>query len=60
MDVVVRLRAMWRDESGQDLLEYALLGSLIAIGAYVAVQSTGGSVNSFYETIAAKMDGVLQ
>ena len=60
MNVVVRLRTLWRDDSGQDLLEYALLGSLIAIGAYVAVESTGSSVNGLYDSIAAKIDGVLQ
>jgi Flp pilus assembly pilin Flp len=60
MNVVVRMHALWRDDSGQDLLEYALLGSLIALGAYVAVESTGSSVNSLYNTIATKMEGVLQ
>jgi Flp pilus assembly pilin Flp len=59
MNVAIRLRAVWRDDSGQDLLEYALLASLIAMVAYVAVESTGGSVSRFYDAIAAKMDGVL-
>lgn len=60
MNIVVRAHALWRDDSGQDLLEYALLVGLIALGAYVAVESTGSSVNTFYNTIATKMDGVLQ
>ncbi len=60
MSVVVRLRALPGDESGQDLLEYALLASLIAMVAYVAVQSTGSSVSRFYDSIATKIDGVLQ
>ena len=60
MNVAIRLRALWRDDSGQDLLEYALLASLIAIAAYAAVNSTGGSVSRFYDVIAARIDGVVQ
>jgi Flp pilus assembly pilin Flp len=60
MNVVVRMHALWRDDSGQDLLEYALLGGLIALCAYVAVESTGSSVNSLYNAIATKMESVLQ
>ena len=59
MNVVIRLRALWRDESGQDLLEYALLGSLIALVCYVAVDSTGSTIFGFYDRIAAKFDGIL-
>jgi Flp pilus assembly pilin Flp len=59
MNVVIRLRALWREESGQDLLEYALLGSLIALVCYVAVDSTGSTIFGFYDRIAAKFDGIL-
>ena len=60
MNVVVRLRALLRDDAGQDLLEYALLASLIAMAAYVAVESTGSSVSTFYDSIVTTMNGVLQ
>ena len=59
MNVAIRLRALGRDESGQDLLEYALLGSLIALVCYVAVVSTGSTIFGFYDRIAAKFDGIL-
>jgi Flp pilus assembly pilin Flp len=52
------LRAFLHDDEGQDLLEYALLAGLIAMVAYVAVQSTGTSVTDFYEVIDSTMDGV--
>lgn len=41
-----------RAEDGQDLLEYGLLASLIAIAALVAVRSLGETIYSvFWETI---------
>src|SRR5690349_15117671 len=45
MTFVKKLRMFANDESGQDLLEYALLVALIALVAFGAVQLAGGSVN---------------
>jgi len=43
-----------RENDGQDLIEYALLAVLIAIGAIVAVTSTGNTLNSIlWQTIAS-------
>ena len=55
MNVVDKLRALGRDDSGQDLLEYALLVGLIALVAYVAVQATGSSVRDIFTNISAKL-----
>lgn len=48
---------MWRlrrDDEGQDLMEYALLMSLIAIVAMGAVQTVGNTVTTlFWDAIAA-------
>ncbi len=45
-------RLMRRDE-GQDLLEYGLLGMLIAVTAVTAVRSVGATMNSvFWQMIA--------
>jgi Flp pilus assembly pilin Flp len=44
-----------RDESGQDLLEYALLVALIALVAFGAVQLAGGSVNTIFGNIATQL-----
>lgn len=58
MNVVNKLRALGRDDSGQDLLEYALLVGLIALVAYVAVQATGTSVLDIFNKIAADLAGL--
>jgi Flp pilus assembly pilin Flp len=45
-----------RDEHGQDLLEYALLATVIAVAAIVAVTTVGSTINSvFWTTIAASV-----
>jgi len=58
MNLVTRMRALKRDESGQDLLEYALLVALIAIVCFVAVQAAGSSVNTIFSTIAGSLAGL--
>jgi Flp pilus assembly pilin Flp len=45
------LRQLIRDEKGQDLIEYALLGSFISVVAVLAIQAIGPLVNALYESI---------
>ena len=58
MALVNRLRMLAQDESGQDLLEYALLVALIALVAFGAVQLAGGSVNTIFSNIASQLAAV--
>jgi pilus assembly protein Flp/PilA len=58
MRLVNHIRALRRDESGQDLLEYALLVALIALVAFGAVQLAGGSVNTIFSNIATQLGSV--
>ena len=55
MSLVTYLRTLTHQEEGQDLLEYALLVSLIAIAAIVAVTSAGKSVQTVFTSIAASI-----
>jgi len=51
---VERWRERGRREDGQDLLEYALLGALIAVVAYGAVTAVGVTIKQvFWDAIAA-------
>ncbi|MFO7588392.1 MAG: Flp family type IVb pilin [Gemmatimonadota bacterium] len=53
------LRAIWTDESGQDLAEYALLLALIAIVVIVAVSALGPIIAQVFTDIATSLqDGV--
>ena len=58
MDLMARMRAFVRDDSGQDLLEYALLVGLIALVAVLAVTSTGTSVNAIFSAISTSLAAV--
>jgi pilus assembly protein Flp/PilA len=58
MRLINRFRTLTRDESGQDLLEYALLVALIALVAFGAVQLAGGSVNTIFSNIATQLGSV--
>jgi Flp pilus assembly pilin Flp len=49
-------RFVWDDESGQDLLEYALLVALIALVAVGAVTTVGTTINTIFWTY---IDGVM-
>ena len=43
--------SFWRDEDGQDLLEYALLVALIALVAVAGVTAAGGRVKDIFLAI---------
>ena len=58
MELVNRLRSFVRDDSGQDLLEYALLVGLIALVTVLAVTNAGSQVNRIFTSIAASLAAV--
>jgi len=55
---VSQVRALFKNEEGQDLLEYALLIALIALVAYGGVQLAGTSVSTIFNQIATSIGGV--
>ncbi len=55
MNFINRLRALVRNESGQDLLEYALLVALIALVAVVTVTSAGARVSAIFGDITTAL-----
>ncbi len=55
MNLINRMRALVSDDSGQDMLEYALLTALIALAAVVAVRSAGVEVNDIFSGISTEL-----
>ena len=55
MTLVNRMRALVTDDSGQDMLEYALLTALIALAAVIAVRAAGVEVNSIFGNITDEL-----
>ena len=43
--------ALMNDESGQDLIEYALIAALIALGAIVAMGSLSNKIGSEFNAV---------
>ena len=49
--VINRMRALVRDDEGQDLIEYALLAGLISLVAVAAITTAGEHVNGIFGKI---------
>jgi pilus assembly protein Flp/PilA len=55
MNLIARLRTLRRNDSGQDLLEYALLVALIALVAIGAITTTGQGVSAVFTDISGQL-----
>ena len=55
MNLITRLRNLLRNDSGQDLLEYALLVALIALVAVAAITSTGEKARDIFQAVSDKL-----
>jgi pilus assembly protein Flp/PilA len=49
------LRRLWRDEQGQDLVEYALLVVLVSLSAIVAMNSLASGISDAFSNAAANL-----
>jgi pilus assembly protein Flp/PilA len=47
--------ALVRDESGQDLIEYALVVALIALAATVSMKAVATSIGAAFTSISTKL-----
>jgi len=48
---------IWKDESGQDLIEYALMAGFVAIAAGALMPSVASSVSTIFSKISSVMSG---
>jgi Flp pilus assembly pilin Flp len=44
------LRNLWRDEQGQDMIEYTLLMAFVALASGALFLGTGGSISGIWTT----------
>ena len=58
LKIGTRLR-MLLDESGQDLIEYALVVALIAFAATVGMGNVANGINNSFSTIASKLASAI-
>lgn len=57
MKVKEALTTLHREETGQDLIEYALIAALIALAATVGMGSVAKAINTAFSSIGAKLTG---
>ncbi len=53
------LRSLHGDESGQDLVEYALIAALIAVGAVAAMDTLATSISSAFSKIGSVLTNAV-
>ena len=49
------LRKMWQDDEGQDLVEYALIGGLVSLGAIATIKLIGPQLNTIWQSISSAL-----
>jgi pilus assembly protein Flp/PilA len=50
------LERLLRDESGQDLIEYALVAALIALGAVAAMNDLATGISSAFSSVTSSLN----
>ena len=53
------LSALLQDESGQDLIEYALVAAIIALGATAAMTSLAGTISSAFSKVGTSLSSAI-
>jgi pilus assembly protein Flp/PilA len=49
------LRNLLRDESGQDLIEYALVAAIIALAAVAAMSTLANNITHAFSAVGSKL-----
>jgi pilus assembly protein Flp/PilA len=49
------LNRLWKEEQGQDLIEYALLVALVALAAAVGMNSLATSINTEFSKLGTSL-----
>jgi len=50
---------LFRDDNGQDLIEYALLAALIALAATVGMNTVASNISNAFSTIGTKLGAAV-
>jgi pilus assembly protein Flp/PilA len=56
---VITLNNLLRDESGQDLIEYALVAARIALGAITATKGVATGLSSAFSKISSTLTSAV-
>lgn len=53
------LSNLLNDESGQDLIEYALVAAIIALGATATMTTLAGTISGTFTTVGTKLTAAV-
>ena len=53
------LKNLLRDESGQDLIEYALVAALIALGAIASMNSVATGISNAFSAVSSDLTSAV-
>jgi pilus assembly protein Flp/PilA len=53
--LVLRLKGLLAEETGQDLVEYALVIALIAFGCTASMQALAGGINTAFNNVSTTL-----
>jgi pilus assembly protein Flp/PilA len=59
MNILRTLKALHNDESGQDLIEYALVAALIAFGAVSTMSTLATDINLAFSKIGSQLNNAV-
>jgi pilus assembly protein Flp/PilA len=48
-----------KEDSGQDLIEYALVAALIGLGAIVSMKALGGIISTAFSTVGSDLTSAM-
>ena len=55
----VALKKLLRDESGQDLIEYALVAAIIGLAAVAAMSTLASNVSNAFSAVGSKLSSAV-
>jgi len=53
------LRDLWKQDSGQDLIEYALIGALVALTTIAAMSSLANNIANSFSSAGSQLDSAI-
>ena len=55
----IKVKTMLSDDRGQDLVEYALVVAIIALGATAAMSTLSSDINTIFSSIGTKLNAAV-
>jgi pilus assembly protein Flp/PilA len=59
LKIYVKVQTLMADEEGQDLVEYALVVSLVAFGAAAGMRTLSTEINKAFNTISSDLNSSM-